>query len=92
MHLLNTAFYRRTSKTAKCKCTFRYFYQPLWLKATGIINDANLNICRLGGFHTLMSFLGSVGNMMKGSGLEELFAEVYAEHSVIHMMSGNAFS
>ena len=69
------------------------FDQPLWLKATGIINDANLNIvCRLGGFHTLMSFLGSVGNMMTGSGLEELFAEVYAEHSVIHMMSGKAFS
>ena len=79
MHLLNTAFYRRTSKT---------FDQPLWLKATGIINDANLNIvCRLGGFHTSMSFLGSVGNMMKVSGLEKLFAEVYAEHSVIHMMS-----
>ena len=68
------------------------FDQPLWLKATGIINDANLNICRLGGFHTLMSFLGSVGNMMKGSGLEELFAEIYAEHSVIHIMSGKTFS
>ena len=69
------------------------FDQPLWLKATGIINDANLNIvCRLGGFHTLMSFLGSVGNMMTGSGLEELFAEIYAEHSVIHIMSGKAFS
>ena len=39
-----------------------------------------------------MSFLGSVGNMMKGSGLEELFAEVYVEHNVIHMMSGKAFS
>ena len=41
---------------------------------------------------TVMSFLGSVGNMMKGSGLEELFAEVYAGHSVIHMISGKAFS
>ena len=60
------------------------FDQPLWLKATGIINDVNLNIlCRLDGFHTLMSFIGSVENMMKESGLEELFAE----HSVIHMMS-----
>ena len=69
------------------------YNQPLWLKATGIINDANLNIaCRLGGFHTLMSFLGSVGNMMKGSGLEGLFTDVYAEHSAIHMMSGKAFS
>ena len=69
------------------------FDQPLWLKATGIIDDANLNIvCCLGGFHTLMSFFGRVGNMMKGSGLQELFAEVYAERSVIHIMFGKAFS
>ena len=38
------------------------FDQPLWLKATGIIKDQNLKIVwRLGGFHMLMSFLGSVG-------------------------------
>ena len=69
------------------------FDQPLWLKAVGIIEDSNLNIvCRLGGFHTLMSFLGSLGHIMKGSGLEELFAEVYAEHTVVHMISGKAIS
>ena len=69
------------------------FDQPLWLKAVGIIEDSRLPIvCRLGGFHTLMSFLGSIGNMMKGSGLEELFAEVYAENSVVHMFSGKAIS
>ena len=69
------------------------FDQPLWLKATGIIEDAKLNIvCRLGGFHTLMSFLGSLGHLMKGSGIEELFSQVYAEHSVTHMISGKAIS
>ena len=47
------------------------FDQPLWQKATGIIKEQNLDIvCRLGEFHTLMSYLGSIGNMMKGSGLE----------------------
>jgi len=52
------------------------------MKAVGIIENAGLNmVCPLGGFHTLMSFLRSLGNAMKGSGLEELFAEVYAEHS-----------
>lgn len=61
------------------------FDQPLWLNATGIIEDANVQIvCRLGGFHTLMSFLGSLGNVMKGSGLEELFSQVYAEHTGPH--------
>ena len=69
------------------------FDQPLWLKAVGIIEDAGLDIvARLGGFHTAMSFLGSIGKMMKGSGLEELLAEVYAENSVEHMISGKAVS
>ena len=67
------------------------FDQPLWLKAMGIIKDQKLDIvCRLGGFHTLMSFLGSIGKMMSGSGLEEVFEEVYAEHTVVHMLSGKA--
>ena len=30
--------------------------------------------------------------LMKGSGLEDLFAEVYAENSVTHMMSGKAIA
>jgi len=69
------------------------FDQPLWQKATGIIKDQNLQImCRLGGFHTLMSFLGSIGKLMTGSGLEELFEEVYAEHTVKHMISGKAIA
>ena len=69
------------------------FDQPLWYKASGIIAEKNLNIiCRLGGFHTLMSFLGSVGDMMAGSGIEDLLALVYAENSVSHVMSGKAFA
>ena len=49
------------------------FDQPLWYKASGIIAKKKLNIiCNRGGFHTLMSFLGAVGDMMSGSGIEEL--------------------
>lgn len=69
------------------------FDQPLWLKAIGIIAETGLNIvARLGGFHTVMSFLGSIGKMMKGSGIEEVFAEVYAENSVEDIISGKAVS
>ena len=69
------------------------FDQPLWYKAIDIIAETGLNIvARLGGFHTVMSFLGSIGKMMKGSGIEELFAEVYAENSVEHIISGKAMS
>ena len=49
----------------------------------------HLNIvARLGGFHTVMSFLGGIGKIMKGSDLEELFAEVYADLSMEHMCPG----
>lgn len=69
------------------------FDQPLWQKATGIIKKENMNmVCRLGGFHTLMSFLGSIGKMMAGSGIEELFEEVYAENTVTHMLTGKAYA
>lgn len=54
------------------------FDQPLWYKAFSLINtespDSDLRkvIPRLGAFHTLMSFLGSIGHLMAGSGLKEL--------------------
>ena len=59
------------------------FDQPLWLKATDIIKAKSMKIvCRLGGFHTMMSFMGSIGSMMKGSGLEEALEMVYGPNAV----------
>ena len=51
-----------------------------------------LIVCKFGGFHTLMSFLESISTLVKGSGLEDLFAEVHAENSVIHIVSGKAIA
>ena len=69
------------------------FDQPLWLKAVEIIKAKAMNIvCRLGGFHTLMSFLGSIGSMMKGSGLEEVLEKAYGPNVVNHIISGKAFA
>ena len=69
------------------------FDQPLWLKAVEIIKAKEMNIvCRLGGFHTLMSFLGSIGSMMKGSGLEESLEKAYGPNAINHILSGKAFS
>ena len=69
------------------------FDQLLWQKSVGIIDEANLRIVfRLSGFHMMMSFLGSIGNLMKGSGIEDLFIEVYAENSVNHILLGKAVS
>lgn len=69
------------------------FDQPLWLKAVEIIKAKAMNIvCRLGGFHTLMSFMGSIGSMMKGSGIEEALETVYSSNVVTHIISGKAVS
>ena len=54
------------------------FYQPLYLKALTVISsdhaDSDLKsiILRLGTFHLQMSFLGDIGYLMAGSGLQEL--------------------
>jgi hypothetical protein len=67
------------------------FDAPLWLKAQEILHASGLGktlVCRLGGFHTMMSFLGSVGTLMAGSGLQEAMEVCYGPNAVIHMMSG----
>ena len=69
------------------------FDQPLWVKAIEIIKSKSLKIvCRLGGFHTMMSFVGSIGIVMKGSGLEEALETAYGPNTVAQMMSGKAIS
>ena len=69
------------------------FDQPLWLKAIEIIKAKSLNIvCRFGGFHTMMSFMGSIGSMMKSSGLEEALETTCGHNAVTHMISGKAVS
>ena len=69
------------------------FDQPLWLKAYAIAHTANLDIvCRLGGFHTLMSFLGSVGSVMAGSGLDSVLQQIYGPDTVAHILQGKAYA
>ena len=69
----------------------------IYLKAAKISKTQSLNIvCRLGGFHTIVSFLGSVGRsvgyLMKGSGIADLFEENYASNSVQHILAGKAYA
>ena len=70
------------------------FDQPLWFKAMTIIesqtDSSKLSsvVLRLGGFHTLMSFLGSIGHLMAGTGLQELLEMIYAPNAVTHIFSG----
>ena len=74
------------------------FDQPLWYKAMMIVESQPSSsplksfVLRLGGLHTQMSLLGSIGHLMTGSGLQELFELVYAENTVKHMLSGKAIA
>ena len=47
---------------------------------------------RLGGFHILTNFLGAIGYIMKGLGIEELLGLLYGPNTVDHVMSGKAFA
>ena len=71
------------------------FDQPLYWKAVEIQMQEQDSIVSeiviiLGSFHTLMSFLGSIGSLMNGTGLNSLLEQVYAENAVPHIMSGKA--
>ena len=47
-------------------------------------------VVRLRGFHAEMSFLGCIGHVMSGSGLQELLEVVYSPNTVTHILSGKA--
>ena len=72
------------------------FDQPLWWKSLKIVSndpqDSKLKsiILRLGGLHVEMSFLGCMGHIMAGSGIEEVLELVYAKNAVPHILSGKA--
>jgi hypothetical protein len=74
------------------------FDQPFWWKALLILENTELSspikgiILRLGGFHTLMSFLGCIGHLMEGSGLKELLCFIYADNTVPQMLTGKGYS
>ena len=63
------------------------------MKATEIMNAKYIGIvCIRRGFNLIMSFLGSIGGLMKGSGLEKAFGVVFAENTVSHMITGMTIS
>lgn len=46
---------------------------------------------RLGSFRMLISFLGAVGFIIKGSGLKEAFCVLYTEKSAEKALEGHAY-
>ena len=62
---------------------FVTFEQHLWIKASELVKTKYLCIVLcLGGFHSLMSFVGSTGISMEGSRLKKGFETVYGKNTV----------
>ncbi|XP_029341748.1 uncharacterized protein LOC100571724 isoform X2 [Acyrthosiphon pisum] len=88
-------FAAQECKKLNQRTCFVTFDQPLYIKARNIVESSKLNpqiVVRLGGFHLLMSFMGSIGYIMAGSGLRELWNTIYAANSIDKMMTGHAYS
>ena len=69
------------------------FDQPLWIKAVEIVQASKMPIVLiLGGFHMMMSFAGSIGTLMAGSGLSSALETSYGPISINHMLSGKAIA
>ena len=74
------------------------FDQPLYWIAMEIKTHEqqkgtfNKMVLMLGTFHTCMSFYGSIGYIMTGTGIQSLLELIYAEHTVPHILSGKAFA
>ena len=74
------------------------FDQPLYWKALTMFqsqpdgSDLKGMVLRLGGFHMQMSFLGSIGHLMAGSGLQELIKVVFTGNAVRLMLTDQAIS
>ena len=74
------------------------FDQPLYWKAKTIIvhekegSELKPIVLNLGGFHSVVSFLGCMGHVMEASGLKEVLELIYAENAVTQMLSGKAYA
>ena len=69
------------------------FDQPLWIKANEIVHAKCFNIVLIFEyFHTMMSFAGSIGSLMSGSGLAESLETCYGKYTVKHMPTEKAIT
>ena len=78
--LLHAVEGTKSQNQTHCVVTFD---QPLYMKAVKIVGAV--------GEESQLSFMGAIGTIMRGSGLEEVWATIYSEISVRHMLSGHSY-
>ena len=71
------------------------FDQPLYVKVVEIIissHDLPNILVHLGGFHFLISYMGSLGFIRAGNGLDSMWQTVYAPNSIQNTLTEHAYS
>ena len=87
------SFIVKQAKHLNMKTPCVTFDLPLWIKSYEISTSSDLDICLiLGGFHMMMSYMGSISTIMEGSGLDEALATVYGKNSLPSIKSGKAIA
>ena len=67
------------------------FEMPFRLKAVKVVASSGMSIvCRLGPFHTMMSYIGAIGRIMESSGLEKMLQLNYGADTVGNITLGRA--
>ena len=93
MYLFYTCIYLNQAKRLNIRTPCLTFDLSLWLNATDIVNAESFDVVLiLGGFHTIMSFVGSIGALMKGSGLSECLETEFGTNTVPKIIDGKAIS
>ena len=92
-----TVLYQAQLKCIKLKQRhiFVTFDLPLYIKAMEVkasCPEFENVLIRIGGFHWLMSFMGCIGSIMEGSGLQDVLNTVFALGSVDKILSGHAYA
>ncbi|KAK6192248.1 hypothetical protein SNE40_003750 [Patella caerulea] len=87
-------FVSQEVRKLKLKETSVTFDQPLYLKSQEIAMSKGITnvVVRLGPFHTMMSAVGSIFDVMKGSGIEDALLCIYGATTIVHVMSGKAIA
>ena len=86
-------FLEKQAKLLSMETACVTFDQPLYIKAVEIVKSSKMDVvCRLGGFHLLINFLGAIGTIMAGSGLVEALQTCYGPVALSHMMTGKAYA
>ena len=74
--------------------TMLTFGQPIYINSEETVRSKNIKsvVIRSGSFHTLMSAVGAIFSVMKGSGIDSALGCAYGPNTIIHMMSGKAIA